>query len=248
MLVVAVLLALAIVGVTMFWSREQTRLDDGAVRTSAAQLPATTAITPENDAAPAATSEATPNEPAPPAANAASSDQSSQDEYSEDPAKMFKADAAGNLVVQERTRLNVEKLSALYTPAERQQRLATIEQTLPASAYRQLTDLLERYENFSRASRQTFPPGQAPTTVEEAVEQHEGLHALRVAHFGAEATEAMYGKEEAIGRRLLDFMALEKHEGLTMEEKAMKAQEMLMRSPELAEAYEKNRNTPANPN
>jgi hypothetical protein len=177
----------------------------------------------------------------------ASVDPSYDDEHSEDPAKMFRADAAGNLILQERTRLNVEKLMALYAPAERQDRLTAIEQALPPSAYRQLTDLLEHYENFSRAAKQEFPPGRAPTTVEEAIEQHEGLHALRVAHFGAAATDAMFGKEEAIGRRLLDFMALEKHEGLTMEEKAIKAQELLLRSPELAEAYEKNRNTPPNP-
>lgn len=164
-----------------------------------------------------------------------------EDEFSEDPAKMFRADETGNLVLKEQTRINIEKLSALYTPEERQQRLATIEQTLPPGAYRQLTDLLERYENFTRASRQALPPGREVSTVEEAIAQHDTLHALRVAHFGAEAAEAFYGKEEQIGRQLLDFMSLEQHEGLTMEEKAVKAQEMLMRSPELLAAYERNR-------
>ena len=51
----------------------------------------------------------------------------------------------------------------------------------------------------------------------------------------------MYGHQEKIDRQLLDFMSLEKHEGLTMEEKAMKAQELYLKAPELAAAYEQNR-------
>jgi len=239
----ALLLALAVAGVTMFSLHRAPPADDGAGQASDVRPQPSTASAQESDAR-SATPESSSAAPEAATASTTLPDQSYEDEHSEEPAKMFRADAAGNLVLQERTRLNVEKLAALYTPEERQQRLAVIEQTLPPSAYRQLTDLLEQYDNFSRASRQAFPPGRAPATVEEAIEQHERLHALRVAHFGAEATEAMYGKEEAIGRRLLDFMALEKHEGLTMEEKAMKAQEMLLRSPELAEAYEKNRTTP----
>ncbi len=166
------------------------------------------------------------------------------DDNSEDPAKMFRADAAGNLLLGERTRLNIEKISVLYTPEEQQERLAVIERTLPASAYRQLTDLLERYDNLMRDLKQALPPGREASTVEEAITQHESLHALRVAHFGADVAEALYGQEERIGRQLLDFMALERHEGLTMEERAMRAQEMLLRSPELLAAYENNRTAP----
>lgn len=164
-----------------------------------------------------------------------------EDDRSEDPAKMFKADAAGNLMLSERARLNVEKVLWIYSPEEQQQKLAVMEQTLPPSAYRQLTDLLERYKNFTLAAKQTYPPDAPPKTVEDAIAQHEGLSALRKAHFGAEAAEAMFGREEKINRQLLEFMNLEKHEGLTMEEKAMKAQEMLSKSPELAAIYDQNR-------
>ena len=163
------------------------------------------------------------------------------DEYSEDPAKMFKADESGNLLLKERTRLNVEKLSWLYTPEELQQKLAVIERTLPPAAYRQLLDLMDRYKNFSVAAKQSYPPDKAPTTVEEAAAQYDGLHALRIAHFGADATNAMFGREERLGRKLLEFMSLEQHQGLSLEEKAMKAQEMLQQSPELAAAYDENR-------
>lgn len=162
-------------------------------------------------------------------------------EQSEEPAKMFQADAHGDLVLKEQTRLNIEKLSSLYTQDELRQRMNVIEQTLPAGAYRELVDLLDRYQNFMTASKQAIPTGIAPATVEDAVAQLDQLHDLRVAHFGAEAAEAMYGGEEKLGRQLLAFMSLEKHEGLTMDEKAMKAQEMLSNSPALAAAYEANR-------
>jgi hypothetical protein len=160
-----------------------------------------------------------------------------EDIYSEDPAKMFKADAAGNLVLSERTRLNIEKLTALYTPEELSQRMAIIEATLPANAYSQLVDFVDRYKNFMAALRQALPPGRALTSVEEARIQHEELHRLRVTYFGEEATEAMFGREERLNRQLLELMDLEQHAGLTMEEKAMKAQELLLRSPELAATY-----------
>jgi len=166
-----------------------------------------------------------------------------EDDPTEDPAKMFKADATGNLVLAERTRLNVEKVLWLYTPSEQQQKLAVMEQSLPPTAFRQLTDLLERYKNFIAAAKQSYQPDKAPATVEEAIAQNEGLSALRKSHFGEEAAEAMFGREERMNRQLLEFMRLEKQEGMTMEEKAERAQEMLKQSPELQAAYEQNRTT-----
>lgn len=177
---------------------------------------------------------------------AAPADAFADGDYSEDPAKMFRANSQGDLVLNERTRLNIEKHSSLYTPQEQQQRLAVIEATLPASAYAQLVDLMQRYENFTQAVKQAYAPDTAPATVEDVAAQLEGVHALRVAHFGEEAAEAMYGKEERISRQLLEFMALEKHEGMTLDEKAERAQQMLLASPELAAAYESNRATPEN--
>lgn len=172
---------------------------------------------------------------------ATNTEQPRADETSEDPAKMFAADAAGNLILSERTRLNVEKLSALYSAEERAQRLAIVEQVLPATAYRQLVELTESYRNLTLAARQQLPPGVAPASVEDAITQHELLHSLRVAHLGAAATDALFGEEERINRRLLDFMSLEQHEGMTLHEKAEKAQQLLLQSPELVAAYEKNR-------
>jgi hypothetical protein len=163
------------------------------------------------------------------------------DDSSEDPKKMFQADAAGNLVLKERTRHNLEKMLWIYSPDEQRERLAVIERTLPASAYRQLTEMMDRYQTMTLAAKQSYPPDTAPATVADAIAQHEGISALRRAHLGAEVAEAMFGREERLNRQLLEFMDLEKHEGLTMDEKAIKAQEMLLKSPELSAAYEQNR-------
>jgi hypothetical protein len=164
---------------------------------------------------------------------------SEEDDPTEDPAKMFKADAHGDLVLADRTRLNIEKVLWLYAPSEQQEKLAVMEQSLSPKAFRQLMDLLDRYKTFVAAAKQSYPPDRAPATVEEAIAQNEGLSSLRKSHFGEEAAEAMFGREERVNRQLLEFMRLEQHQGLTMEEKAERAQEMLRQSPDLRAVYEK---------
>jgi hypothetical protein len=45
-------------------------------------------------------------------------------------------------------------------------------------------ELLEHYDNYQQAQKQAYPPGVAPATEEAALAELDGLHALRVAHFG----------------------------------------------------------------
>jgi len=52
------------------------------------------------------------------------------------------------------------------------------------------------------------------------------LHALRVAHFGPVIARALYGEEEAESRQLVELMRLEKDQSLTLEEKAVRAQQL----------------------
>ena len=52
------------------------------------------------------------------------------------------------------------------------------------------------------------------------------MHALRVAHFGPLVARALYGEEEAVSRQLVELMRLEKDQSLTMEEKAVRAQQL----------------------
>jgi hypothetical protein len=156
----------------------------------------------------------------PPKAEAAQEDPSEETEIK------FQADANGRMVNSERARLNLEKLYALYTPAERQQKLEELQATLPPAAARDLADMLERYVNYDAAQRQTFPPGQELASPEDGLNVIEGMHNLRVQYFGADAANAMFGKEEKIQRELLRLMSLEKDGSMTMEEKAERAQEM----------------------
>lgn len=232
-LIAGIVLALAIGGGLHFWNRAP---ESTAPPVAVAPQPAKEAA-PHESVARSGPETAFSADETPRAEIVAPQPENFEDIYSEDPTKMFKADAAGNLILNERTRLNIEKLTALYTPEELSERMAVIEATLPGNAYTQLVDFVDRYKNFMTALRQTLPPGRPLASVEEARIQHEELHRLRVAYFGTEATEAMFGREERLNRQLLELMDLEQHAGLTMEEKAMKAQELLLRSPELAATF-----------
>ncbi len=145
----------------------------------------------------------------------------------EDPTKItFKADAKGRMVTDQNARLNLEKLNALYTPAERQKILDEISATLPQAAARDLADLMERYVNYDSAQRQTFPPGQDLASPEDGLNLIDNMHNLRVQFFGADVANNFFGKEEKIQRELLRLMSLEKDGSMPIEEKAERAQAM----------------------
>jgi lipase chaperone LimK len=138
----------------------------------------------------------------------------------------FRVDNAGKLVLDEQTRLNMEALFAQTDRAALPEAQQDATATLPPAAATEAAALLERYDNYSKAQRQSYPPGVAPTTEEAAVAELEGLHALRVAHFGPEAAKAFYGAEEDLARSLIDLMRLEKDQSLTLPEKAERAQKL----------------------
>ena len=140
--------------------------------------------------------------------------------------KTFRVNASGRLVLDEQTRLNME---ALFARSEREQLTEAKQQAiepLPAAASAQAAELLEHYDNYQQAQRQAYPPGVAPSTEEAALAELDGLHALRVAHFGQVIARALYGEEEAVSRKLVELMRLEKDQSLTMEEKAVRAQQL----------------------
>jgi lipase chaperone LimK len=115
-----------------------------------------------------------------------------------------------------------------------------ITQTLPTAAAAEASALLDRYQNYSKAQRQAYPPGAAPATEEGALAELDGLHALRVAHFGSDIAHALYGAEEALTRSLIQLMRLEKDQSLTMEEKAARAQQLYDTLPELSRVQRSN--------
>lgn len=140
--------------------------------------------------------------------------------------KTFRVNDSERLVLDESTRLNME---ALFARTERDRLAAAKQQAiepLPAGAGEQAAELLEQYDNYQQAQRQAYPPGIAPATEEAALAELDGLHALRVAHFGPLVARALYGEEEAVSRQLVELMRLEKDQSLTMEEKAARAQQL----------------------
>jgi lipase chaperone protein len=148
------------------------------------------------------------------------------------PQKAFRVDASGALVVDAQTRLDIEALLARTDRKDLPQVKQALAQSLPAAAAAQALDLIERYDNYQQAQRQAYPPGVPLSTEDEALAQLEGLHALRVAHFGAETAQKFYGKEETISRSLIEQMRRENDQSLTLEEKAARIQQQQQSTPE----------------
>ncbi len=142
---------------------------------------------------------------------------------------MFEADAKGNLVVNEKTRLKIEELYALNTPKERKAKLRELAKTLPAAAHKQLVGLTGAYKKYTAALKKKYPPHQEVKTVKAAVLQHDGLHALRVKYFGADVAEAFFSEEEKLSQKLLEIMGT-LDESIPMADRAHMAQEILRKS------------------
>jgi len=155
---------------------------------------------------------------------------------------MFDVDKRGNLVLNAGTRLNIEKLIALNTPEELREKLRKFSIVLPPEAYRQLVYLIEDFKGYIAAVKGAYPPDAEIETVEEALDEMAGIHALRVKYFGAKVAEAFFAEEDKLNRQLLRLMALEADENMTMEEKAHKAQQLIEASPELSTANDPDRN------
>ncbi|PTT87353.1 hypothetical protein DBR42_11810 [Pelomonas sp. HMWF004] len=138
---------------------------------------------------------------------------------------IFASDAAGRLLVDERTRLAVESLVAL-NPADALPRLMEAEvQGLPPGAAAAAQELVQRFEGYQAAQRTAFPPGQAPLVPQEGLAELDAVVALRSSYFGADAARRMFGADEAVTRRLLQLMAEERNTALSMEQKATLAQQ-----------------------
>ncbi|MBP7765894.1 MAG: lipase chaperone [Deltaproteobacteria bacterium] len=154
---------------------------------------------------------------------------------------MFSADAHGNLVLNEKTRLNIEKLCALNTPDELAEKMQKLSKVLPDSAQRQVANLLDYFVNYTRNVKISYPPDEQPATLEEVIERFKGMHDLRLAYFGADVASAFYAEEEKQSLQLLYLMAIEKDEELSLDQKVERAQQHLQTHPELAAAYDPDR-------
>lgn len=221
-----IIVSVAIIAVTVLWLRPATPLKTDTTSLSAQAPPQSItqpATVAANDTPAASNVEPLPGPPP-----------IQTPEATYEPTDTFRVDSSGKLILDEQTRLAMEALFASTDPAELPEAQQELLQKLPPSAAAQAAALLEQYENYSKAQRQAYPPGVAPATEEAALAELDGLHALRVAHFGADVAQALYGAEETLARSLIELMRLEKNEGLTMEEKAARAQQLYDTLPELS--------------
>ncbi len=183
----------------------------------------------------AAQTTATPHVPSvvvtPPAPEAASLSTPSAEADDGAPEEHFRTTADGQLLVDTRTRLGVEALVGVYTPAERLARLQHLQGSLPSAAYARLVELIERYCNYLVASRQLYPPDAPRTDAGDALREFEDLRGLRRTYFGRETAEALYGEEERVTHHLLEEMQRDATPGLTLEQKAERAQSTLTPPP-----------------
>jgi lipase chaperone LimK len=142
---------------------------------------------------------------------------------------MFSMDSQGQLVTDEQTRLNIEKLVALNSPEELEKKLQDLSRTLSASAAQRLRELVERFQEYQTAARQVAPPGRPLSSEQEALTLIDTLHGLRVQYFGPEVAQAFFGEEESKQRQLVELMRVQRDPSLTMQERAEKAQALYFR-------------------
>jgi len=138
--------------------------------------------------------------------------------------RAFRTDGKGRLVLDERTRLAVEKLVGLNSPESLAALVAEQTSGLPAEAAAQARDLVERYGAYESARRGTFEPGTAPMVPEEGLAELAATRALRASYFGQDAAQRLFGAEEAVSKRLLEMMRDDRAANLTIEQKAIRAQ------------------------
>lgn len=147
-----------------------------------------------------------------------------QDDTPPSKGDLFRLDAAGQLALDERTRLGVESLVALTAPEQMHDALEAHVKGLPPKAAAAARELVGRYESYVDAQKSSYPPGRAPLVPEEGLAELAGLQALRESYFGREAAQRMFGEEDAVAQRLLELMREDPVPDAPMEDKAVRAQ------------------------
>ena len=136
----------------------------------------------------------------------------------------FRATSEGHLATDQQTRLDVERIYAMFPRDEARTKLDSQASHLPAQAQRELHNLFQQYAQYAQAVTQTFPPEQNTGALEDAERQFTGLKALRRQYFGEDGAQALFGEEEKTAQELLDLMRKQSDPKLSMEEKAEQAQ------------------------
>ena len=95
---------------------------------------------------------------------------------------------------------------------------------LPPALQDQAAELAERYGRYDQARRMAVSPDQAPTSVAQMQAQFETLQALQREHFGPQVSRQLFGEDDAVTARLLQYMAEDADGSASLEDKAARAQ------------------------
>jgi len=144
---------------------------------------------------------------------------------------IFRANSHGDLTIDTQTKNDVERMVALFHGDEALRKLDEFSANIPAKARQELKDLFQNYSQYAQALAQALPPAQSTGTFEEARQQFKVAKELRAQYFGPEKANAMFGEEEAITQNLLTNVESNKDPKMTLNEKIIKAQEEMNKSP-----------------
>lgn len=132
----------------------------------------------------------------------------------------------GSLVLDQAVQENLERLIALNDRAELKQKLNDMARSLPPAAARQLSDLLMQYAQYESALQQEFVQNEAPQNMQEALQQLDATHAVRVRHFGEATAKALFADDEEAARSILNLTRQQDEPGLSFEQRIELAQQV----------------------
>lgn len=142
----------------------------------------------------------------------------------------LKADASGNLMIDDGVQDNLERIVALHDREAAQHKLEELAAGLPPAARRQAVDLYIRYQQYATALAQEAVRDE-PSTPQEARRQLDALHALRERQLGADTARALYADDEEAARQMIDLMRQQDDPALGLEQKAELAQQAYSKMP-----------------
>lgn len=120
----------------------------------------------------------------------------------------FRADAKGQLVVNEAFRTDLERVYGLHHGPDVLRKLEEFSAQLPDKAKQELRNQYHRYVQYDAALTQSMAAlhAQGEFTLETAERELSILHELRQTYFGQESAEAMFSQEEAHSQELHDYI------------------------------------------
>lgn len=108
----------------------------------------------------------------------------------------FRLSPQGHLQLDQRTRLDLDRLQARLPRDAALARLKALTRDWPPAAQRELMDLFLLYSQYAQAVSLSFPPADRTGPLDALARQFDALRALRRQYFSEETAQALFGEEE----------------------------------------------------